>query len=106
MGLAERPTASRAENNTVLGSCRCILIGTLPPCHFGLGPKSASVHLPAIGASDHNSGVKVQAACVPSNTFTGAAKRHMWDDVHGYLDTVKRAYRRDNWQTQPNYCEV
>jgi hypothetical protein len=30
----------------------------------------------------------------------------MWDDVHGYLDTVKRAYRRDNWQTQPNYCEV
>ena len=30
----------------------------------------------------------------------------MWDDVQRYLDTVKRSYRRDNWQTQPNYCEV
>jgi hypothetical protein len=31
---------------------------------------------------------------------------NVWADVHGYLDTVKRAYRRDNWQTQPHYCEV
>jgi hypothetical protein len=30
----------------------------------------------------------------------------MWDDVHGYLETVKHSYRRDYWQTQPNYCEV
>jgi hypothetical protein len=30
----------------------------------------------------------------------------MWDDIDGYLDTVKRAYRRNNWQDQPNYCEV
>jgi hypothetical protein len=31
---------------------------------------------------------------------------NMWADVNGYLETVKRAYRRDNWQTQSNYCEV
>lgn len=30
----------------------------------------------------------------------------MWDDVNGYLNTVKRAYRRNNWQDQPNHCEV
>jgi hypothetical protein len=30
----------------------------------------------------------------------------MWDDVHSYLDDVKRGYRRDNWRTQPEYCEV
>jgi len=30
----------------------------------------------------------------------------MWTDVHEYIETVKRAYRRDNWQDQPNYCEV
>jgi len=30
----------------------------------------------------------------------------MWADVYGYLETVKRSYRRDNWQTQSNYCEV
>jgi hypothetical protein len=30
----------------------------------------------------------------------------MWDDVNGYLDTVKRSYRRNNWQTQPKHCEV
>jgi hypothetical protein len=30
----------------------------------------------------------------------------MWDDVHAYLETVKRAYRRDNWQDQPYHVEV
>jgi hypothetical protein len=30
----------------------------------------------------------------------------MWDDVHGYLETVKRAYRRNNWQAQPRHVEV
>jgi hypothetical protein len=29
-----------------------------------------------------------------------------WLDLSGYMDTVKRAYRRDNWQNQSNYCEV
>jgi hypothetical protein len=29
-----------------------------------------------------------------------------WDDVGGYLDTVKEAYRRDNWRAQPSYIEV
>lgn len=29
-----------------------------------------------------------------------------WEDVGGYLETVKRAYRRDNWMAQPNYIEV
>jgi hypothetical protein len=31
---------------------------------------------------------------------------NVFDDVQDYLETVKRAYRRDNWQLQPNYCEV
>jgi hypothetical protein len=30
----------------------------------------------------------------------------MWDDINGYLDTVKQAYRRNNWQDQPNYVEL
>jgi hypothetical protein len=31
---------------------------------------------------------------------------NVWNDVNGYLDTVKRAYRRDYWSTQPAHCEV
>jgi hypothetical protein len=31
---------------------------------------------------------------------------NVWDDANQYLDTVKTAYRRNNWQDQPNYCEV
>jgi hypothetical protein len=31
---------------------------------------------------------------------------NVWDDLPGYMDTVKRSYRRDNWQDQPQYCEV
>lgn len=30
----------------------------------------------------------------------------VWRDADAYIDTVKRAYRRDNWQNQPQYCEV
>jgi hypothetical protein len=30
----------------------------------------------------------------------------VWDNLEGYLDTVKESYRRDNWQTQPHYVEV
>jgi hypothetical protein len=30
----------------------------------------------------------------------------MWKDMHGYMETVRRSYRRDNWQDQPNHCEV
>jgi hypothetical protein len=30
----------------------------------------------------------------------------VWDDPVDYVETVKEAYRRDNWQDQPNYCEV
>jgi hypothetical protein len=30
----------------------------------------------------------------------------MWDNVQGYLDTVKHAYRRNNWQDQPHHCEL
>jgi hypothetical protein len=30
----------------------------------------------------------------------------VWKDATAYVETVKRAYRRDNWQDQPNYCEV
>jgi hypothetical protein len=29
-----------------------------------------------------------------------------WLDLSGYMEAVKRSYRRDNWQTQPCYCEV
>lgn len=30
----------------------------------------------------------------------------MWDDLAGFVETVRRAYRRDVWQTQPGYLEV
>jgi hypothetical protein len=30
----------------------------------------------------------------------------VWQNAIGYVDTVKHSYRRDNWQTQANYCEV
>ena len=31
---------------------------------------------------------------------------NVWQDAEEYVETVKRAYRRDNWQDQANYCEV
>jgi hypothetical protein len=31
---------------------------------------------------------------------------NVWQDSDAYIDTVKRAYRRDNWQDQLQYCEV
>lgn len=31
---------------------------------------------------------------------------NVWQDATAYIETVKRAYRRDNWQDQPRYCEV
>jgi hypothetical protein len=31
---------------------------------------------------------------------------NVWKDATEYVDAVKRSYRRDNWQTQPNYCEI
>ncbi len=30
----------------------------------------------------------------------------VWQDATEYIETVKRGYRRDNWQGQPNYCEI
>jgi hypothetical protein len=30
----------------------------------------------------------------------------VWQDVSDYVKAVKRSYRRDSWQDQPNYCEV
>jgi hypothetical protein len=30
----------------------------------------------------------------------------LWDDAQAFIEAVKRAYRRDNWQTQKNHCEV
>lgn len=30
----------------------------------------------------------------------------MWDDLSDFSETVKHAYRRDVWKTQPNYLEV
>ena len=30
----------------------------------------------------------------------------VWQDWSDYVKAVKRSYRRDNWQDQPNYCEV
>jgi hypothetical protein len=31
---------------------------------------------------------------------------NLWDNVAGYMDTVKKAYRRNNWQDQSNHCEL
>lgn len=30
----------------------------------------------------------------------------VWQNATEYVETVKRSYRRDNWQDQANYCEV
>lgn len=30
----------------------------------------------------------------------------VWRDAKEYVETVQRSYRRNNWQDQPNYCEV
>jgi hypothetical protein len=30
----------------------------------------------------------------------------VWDDAAGYIETVKRCYRRDNWQDQAHHAEV
>ena len=30
----------------------------------------------------------------------------VWENAKEYVDTVSRAYRRDNWQTQPRHVEV
>ncbi len=30
----------------------------------------------------------------------------VWQNADGYIQTVKRSYRRDAWQTQERYCEV
>jgi hypothetical protein len=30
----------------------------------------------------------------------------MWDNAAGYMDAVKRSYRRNNWQDQPHHCEL
>jgi hypothetical protein len=31
---------------------------------------------------------------------------NVWDDAAGYIEAVKRSYRRDNWQDQSSYCEL
>lgn len=31
---------------------------------------------------------------------------NVWKDAAGYVESVKRCYRRDNWQDQQNYCEI
>ena len=31
---------------------------------------------------------------------------NVWQNAAKYVETIKTAYRRDNWQDQPNYCEV
>jgi hypothetical protein len=33
-------------------------------------------------------------------------KVSVWEDAEQYIETVKRSYRRDNWQDQPQHCEV
>ncbi len=32
--------------------------------------------------------------------------QNVFDGAEAYIETVERAYRRDNWQTQPMHCEV
>src|SRR5438552_18385488 len=31
---------------------------------------------------------------------------NVFDNAAEYVEVVKRAYRRDNWQSKENYCEV
>ena len=55
------------------------------------------------------------AHLIPRHAFPGdwivdetreAERVNVWDDAAGYVETVKRAYRRDYWQDQPHYVEV
>ena len=33
-------------------------------------------------------------------------KLSSWTDLNGFMQTVKRSYRRDKWQNQPKYLEI
>ena len=35
-----------------------------------------------------------------------AERVNVWENAADYIETVRRAYRRDNWQGQRNYCEI
>lgn len=35
-----------------------------------------------------------------------AESANVWENAAGYIETVKRCYRRDNWQDQQHYCEI
>lgn len=35
-----------------------------------------------------------------------AERVNFWEDVAGYMDSVKMCFRRDTWQDQLNYCEL
>jgi hypothetical protein len=49
-------------------------------------------------------------AAIPSEWMVDETRQpetvSVWQDAIGYVETVKHAYRRDNWQTQANYCEI
>jgi len=54
-------------------------------------------------------GVRPKCAIPPAWMVDETRQREMvsvWRDAEEYVEAVKASYRRDNWQDQPNYCEV
>ncbi len=47
---------------------------------------------------------------VPANWIVDELRQpemvNVWTDAAEYIDTVRRSYRRDNWQDQPYHCEL
>jgi hypothetical protein len=63
-----------------------------------------------ITADDEDRAVKLLDRLIPHNWIVDETRQphkvSVWKDGASYADSVKWSYRRDNWQTQENYCEV
>jgi hypothetical protein len=50
------------------------------------------------------------ALSIPSNWIVDELRKgervNVWDNAQEYVESVRRSYRRNNWQDQPNYCEI
>jgi hypothetical protein len=55
-------------------------------------------------------GRKHDSLCIPPHWMVDETRQaetpNVWQDVTAYIQTVKRCYRRDNWQDQAHHVEV
>ena len=58
----------------------------------------------------HSREILIGADIIPGDWIVDETREtrivHSWLDLNGYMKSVKKSYRRDNWQTQSSYCEV